>query len=84
LKNTSPTGTWTLLNQNGGIKIEMINDVFSYTIGGKTITATISKDKSFNYYALSYDATAKKLTIIENSTELISIPLANPIKYIQR
>jgi hypothetical protein len=81
LKNTSPTGTWTLLNQNGGIKIEMINDVFSYTIGGKTITATISKDKSFNYYALSYDATAKKLTIIENSTELISIPLANPINF---
>ncbi len=81
LKNTSPTGTWTLLNQNGGIKIEMINDVFSYTIGGKTINATISKDKSFNYYALSYDATAKKLTIIENSTELISIPLANPINF---
>lgn len=81
LKNTSPTGTWTLLEQDGGIKIELINDVLTYTIGGETINAAINNDKLFNYYALSYDATLKKLTIIENSTELISRLLANPINF---
>ncbi|WP_269684051.1 LamG-like jellyroll fold domain-containing protein [Flavobacterium lacustre] len=79
LKNTSPTGTSTLLNQNGGIKVELTNDVLKYTIGGQSISATVTKDNTFNYYALSYDATASKLTIIENSREIISIPIANPI-----
>lgn len=79
LKNTSPSGTSTLLNQNGGIKVELTNDVLKYTIGGQSISATITKDNTFNYYALSYDATANKLTIIENSREIISTPLANPI-----
>ena len=46
-----------------------------------TINAAINNDKLFNYYALSYDATLKKLTIIENSTELISRLLANPINF---
>jgi hypothetical protein len=79
LKNTSPSGTSTLLNQNGGIKVELTNDVLKYTIGGQSISATVTKDNTFNYYALSYDATANKLTIIENSREIISIPIANPI-----
>lgn len=81
LKNTNLTGTSTLLNQNGGIKIELINNVLKYTIGGQSISATVTQSNTFNYYALSYNATAKKLTIIENSTELISIPLANPINF---
>lgn len=81
LKNTNSTGTSTLLNQNGGIKVEFIEGVLRYTIGGQSISATITKDNDFNYYALSYDATAKKLTIIENSVELISIPLVNSINF---
>lgn len=81
LKNTSPSGTSTLLNQVGGIKIELIDNVLKYTIGEQSISATVIKNDTYNYYALSYDATAKKLTIIENSTELLSISLANPINF---
>lgn len=73
LKNTSPAGTSTLLNQSGGIKIELIDSELKYTIGGQSISTTIAKDNTFNYYALSYDAINKKLSIIENSTEKKSI-----------
>jgi hypothetical protein len=69
LKNSSPTGTSTLLNQRDGIKIELIDNDLKYTIGGESIRATIAKDNTFNHYALSYDATAKRLSIIENDIE---------------
>ncbi len=81
LKNSSPSGTSTLLNQNGGIKIELIDNGMKFTIGGQSISATVTKDNTFNYYALSYDATANRLTLIENSLELKSIQLANPINF---
>ena len=73
LKNTSPAGTSTLLSQANGIKVELINSEISYTIGGQNIRTPIAKDSTFNYYALSYDATAKKLSIFENSSEKKSI-----------
>lgn len=69
LKNTSPSGTSVLLNQNNGIKIELINSELKYTIGGQSISTTIAKDITFNHYALSYDATANILRIIENDVE---------------
>ena len=80
LKNTSLAGTSTLLSQLGGLKIELIDSDLQYTIGGQSIRARITKDSKFNYYALSYDAIAKKLTIIENSTELKSVVVA-PINF---
>ena len=80
LKNTSLAGTSTLLSQSGGLKIELIDSDLQYTIGGQSIRTRIIKDSTFNYYALSYDAITKKLTIIENSTELKSIVLA-PINF---
>ncbi|RTZ01666.1 T9SS type A sorting domain-containing protein [Flavobacterium sp. RSP49] len=69
LKNSSPAGTSTLLSQNTGIKIELTNSDLKYTIGGQSISATITKDNTFNHYALSYDAAANKLSIIENDKE---------------
>jgi hypothetical protein len=66
LKNSSPTGTSILLNQNGGLRIELINSDLKYTIGGQSISTTIKKDNTFNHYALSYDAIGNTLTIIEN------------------
>ena len=70
LKNNTTEGTATLLNQNSGLKIELINSDLKYTIGGQTITATITKNNTFNHYTLSYNATANRLTIIENDNEL--------------
>lgn len=81
LKNMSPAGTSTLLSQNSGLKIELIDSELIYTIGGQTIRTPIARDTTFNYYALSYDATAKKLTIIENSTEKKSTTLTNSINF---
>ena len=69
LKNSSPAGTSTLLSQDNGIKIELIDSDLKYTIGGQSIRATISKNGTFNHYTLSYDATANKLSIIENDKE---------------
>jgi hypothetical protein len=69
LKNNSPAGTSTLLNQSNGLKIELIDSDLKYTIGGQSIRTTIKKDNTFNHYALSYDATANRLTIIENDIE---------------
>lgn len=80
LKNMSPSDTSTLLSQaNGGIKIELINRQLRYTIGAQVVNATIAKDSVFNYYALSYDAKAKKISIIENSTEKFSLTLTTPL-----
>lgn len=69
LKNLSPTGTSTLLNQTEGLKIELIDSDLRYTIGGQSISTTIAKDNTFNHYSLSYDASANRLTIIENDIE---------------
>jgi hypothetical protein len=82
LMNKSSTGTSTLLSQSGnGIKVELINNTLKYTIGGQSITTPIINDKTFNYYTLSYDATARKLSVIENSAEKQSIVLAAPINF---
>lgn len=70
LKNLNTTGTSTLLSQSGGIKIELINNKLKYTIGGQSVTATIASDSAFNHYALSYDATNIRLSIIENGVDL--------------
>jgi sortase (surface protein transpeptidase) len=79
MKNSSPNGTSTLLNQDGGgIKVELINNVLKYTIGGQSISSTILKDGKFNHYTLSYDASIPKLSIIENDIELTSTLAPNP------
>ncbi|MNK06805.1 hypothetical protein D3C87_247070 [compost metagenome] len=81
LKNQSPTGTSTLLSQTGGLKVELIGNDLKYTIGGQSITTTITKDGTFNHYALSYDATARKLTIIENDIEKRTATLTTPLSF---
>lgn len=79
MKNSSPSGTSTLLNQDGGgIKVELIGSVLKYTIGGQSISSTILKDGKFNHYTLSYDASIPKLSIIENDIELTSTLAPNP------
>lgn len=75
LKNSSPTGASTLLSQNTGIKVELLDNVLKYTIGGQSISATITKDNTFSHYALSYDAVHNILSIIENDKELRTLTL---------
>lgn len=79
MKNTSPTGTSTLLSQTGGLKVELIDKVLKYTLGAASISATILKDGNFNHYTLSYNATIPSLSIIENSNPLTSTTSPNPI-----
>jgi hypothetical protein len=79
MKNVSPTGTSTLLSQSGGLKVELIDNVLKYTIGGQSISATILKDGNFNHYTLAYNASIPKLSIIENDKELTSSTSPNPI-----
>jgi hypothetical protein len=79
LKNASPSGTSTLLNQSGGLKVELIDNVLKYTLGGQSISATILNDGNFNHYTLSYNASIPKLSIIENDRELSSTTSPNPI-----
>lgn len=79
MKNTSPSGTATLLSQTGGLKVELIDNVLKYTLGGQSISATILKDGNFNHYTLSYNTTIPSLTIIENDRTLTSTTSPNPI-----
>jgi len=79
MKNTSPSGTSTLLSQTGGLKIELIDSVLKYTLGAATISATILKDGNFNHYTLSYNASTPSLSIIENDRTLTSTTSPNPI-----
>ncbi len=81
LKNASPAGTSTLLSQENGIKIELIDSDLKYTIGGQSIRAAISKDGTFNHYTLSYDAAANKLRIIENDKEKQVLTLAAKLNF---
>ena len=79
MKNASPTGTSTLLSQSGGLKVELIDNVLKYTLGGQSISATILKDGNYNHYTLSYNSTIPRLSIIENDKELSSTTSPNPI-----
>lgn len=81
LKNSSPNGTSTLLMQENGIKIELINNILRYTIGTESIEATIAKDGTFNHYALSYDDVKSVLSIIENDNEVQSQQLTKKLQY---
>jgi hypothetical protein len=81
LKNSSPSGTSTLLNQSNGIKIELIDFDLRYTIGGQSINTTITKDGNFNHYALSYDSRANQLRIIENDIEKEIKPVNNQLNF---
>ena len=81
LNNRSPMGTSTLLSQEGGIKIELINSDLQYTIGGQSLRTPIAKDSTFNFYALSYEAATKKLSIIENSTLKTWNVFVNPLNF---
>lgn len=79
MKNTSASGTSTLLSQTGGLKVELIDNVLRYTLGAASISATILKDSNFNHYTLSYNATIPSLSIIENDRTLTSTTSPNPI-----
>ncbi len=79
MKNLSSSGTSILMSQSGGLKIELINNVLKYTLGGQSITSTILKDGNFNHYTLSYNASIPKLSIIENDKELTATTIPNPI-----
>jgi hypothetical protein len=79
MKNASPSGTSTLISQNGGLKVDLIDNVLKYTLGGQSISATILKDGNFNHYTLSYNSSIPKLSIIENDKELSSTTTPNPI-----
>lgn len=79
LKNQSPSGTSTLIRQSGGLKVELIDNVLKYTLGGQSISGTILKDGNFNHYTLSYNASIPKLSIIENDKELTTTTSPNPI-----
>ncbi len=81
LKNLSPAGTSSLLSQNTGMKIELIDSDLKYTIGNQSISATITKDGTFNHYALSYDAVANKLSIIENDKEIQTRILTTKLQF---
>ena len=79
MKNTSPSGTSTLISQSGGLKVELIDNALKFTLGNQSISATILKDGNFNHYTLSYDASIPKLSIIENDRELTGTTLVpNP------
>lgn len=79
LKNLSPSGTSTLLSQTGGLKVELIDNVLKYTLGGQCVSGTILKDGNFNHYTLSYNASIPRLSIIENDKELSVTTAPNPI-----
>jgi hypothetical protein len=81
LKNSSPAGTSALLSQSNGISVELIDNDLKYTIGGQSIRTTITKENTFNHYALSYDATANRLTIIENDKEKQSLALSTKLSF---
>ena len=78
LKNLNTTGSATLMNQSGGLKVELIGNVMKYTLGGQSISATILNNDSFNHYTLSYNAAIPSLSIIENDLELSSTKTPNP------
>jgi len=78
LKNLSPSGTSTLLSQTGGLKVELIDNVLKYTLGGQSVSGTILKDGNFNHYTLSYNASIPRLSIIENDKELSVTTIPNP------
>ena len=79
LKNLSANGTSVLMSQSGGLKVELINNIIKYTLGGQSVSATILRDSLFNHYTLSYNAAIPKLSIIENDRELTSNTIPNPI-----
>ncbi len=66
LKNTSGEGSSTLISQQDGIKVTLINDKLNFSVGAVSIEREIMKDNSFNHYALTYNDTQQVMSIFEN------------------
>lgn len=81
LKNTSGTGTSKLISQLDGMEITLINNKLNFSVGSSSIEANITKDNSFNHYAITYDDSRRSLSIIENDNELKSLTVENQIQF---
>lgn len=63
-------GSSVLLDQQGGLRIEVNGNRMQFRIGGETIAGQIANDGTWNHYAMSYNNETGQLTLIENDNEL--------------
>ena len=63
LKNSTSATNATVLNQPGGIKIELINGKIRATINGITAEGSLTADALFHHFTFTYTNTANKLSI---------------------
>ena len=68
LKNETLSSSATIMSQQNGIDVSLINGQISFTIGGATVSATINDDGLFHHYSFSHSNASGDLQIIEDST----------------
>ena len=63
LKNSTTATNATILNQPGGLKIELINGKIRATINGITAEGSLAADALFHHFTFTYTITTNKLSI---------------------
>ncbi len=69
--NNSTQGDATIMQQENGFDLRLINGELVWTLGGQTVQQGIISDDLFHHYTLSYHAEKGELRIYEDSNELI-------------
>ncbi|WP_298782320.1 LamG-like jellyroll fold domain-containing protein [uncultured Polaribacter sp.] len=64
------TGNATIMQQENGFSIALVNGEMVWTLGGQTVQGTVSDDDLFHHYTLTYHQEKGELRIYEDSTEL--------------
>lgn len=72
MKNLVQSSSSVLLDQAGGLHIEVNGSQMVFEIGGETISGQISNNGTWNHYALSYNNETGQLVLIENDNEVTS------------
>ncbi|MEW7279838.1 LamG-like jellyroll fold domain-containing protein [Aquimarina sp. 2201CG1-2-11] len=69
--NNSTIGDATIMHQENGFDLRLVNGELVWTLGGQTIQQGIISDDLFHHYTLSYHSEKGELRIYEDSNELI-------------
>ena len=67
MKNSTTAASATILNQSGGIKIELINGKIRATISGITAEGSLAADSLFHHYTFTFTNSTNELSIYEDN-----------------
>ena len=72
MKNSTTTASATILNQTGGMKIELANGKIRATISGIIAEGSLAADALFHHYTFTYTNSTNELSIYQDADVIVS------------